>query len=100
MLVWKFRVRDGAESRFVEGYGAAGRWARLFGRAPGFKRTELARSVEHERCFYTLDYWESREAFEKFRAEYAAEYEALDREFEGLTESETFIGAVVQKEEE
>lgn len=94
VLIWKFRVRADAEQLFIAGYGANGKWAELFRKAAGFEGTELARSVEDGRSFYTLDRWKSQEAFEKFREQYAAEYAALDREFESLTQSEEFIGSI------
>jgi len=97
VLIWNFRVRAGAEQMFRTEYGADGKWARLFSRASGFEGTELAQSVKDERSFYTLDTWHSREAFERFREDYAVEYETLDREFESLTESEHFIGSVGQR---
>ena len=39
-----------------------------------------------------LNRWESEAAFEEFRQQFAAQYEALDRECEGLTQTETKIG--------
>jgi heme-degrading monooxygenase HmoA len=87
-------VRAGAEKLFTAGYGADGKWAQLFRKAAGFEGTELARSVEDERSFYTFDHWQSEQAFERFRKEYASEYATLDREFEELTESEQFIGSI------
>jgi hypothetical protein len=43
--------------------------------------------------YLTLDYWKSEEEFRRFREQNLAEYERLDKEFEGLTESETHLGA-------
>ena len=92
-ILWEFRVREGAEQRFVEGYGPKGDWARLFQRSAGYRRTELARSTSDSRLFFTFDYWNSQEEFERFRREHAAAYEELDKKFEGLTETERRIGA-------
>jgi len=41
----------------------------------------------------TIDRWDGEDAYERFRAARRAEYEALDREMEGLTASETRLGA-------
>jgi hypothetical protein len=43
--------------------------------------------------FLTLDYWRSEEEFKSYRTQNLAEYERLDKEFEGLTEQETRLGA-------
>ncbi|HEY6968498.1 MAG TPA: antibiotic biosynthesis monooxygenase family protein [Candidatus Angelobacter sp.] len=93
VIVWEFRARRGAEAEFVEQYGPEGAWAKLFRRSEGYLRTELLRDVTDERRFLTLDYWTSEEDFNKFRKQHLAEYERLDKEFEGLTEQETPLGA-------
>ena len=93
VIVWEFRARRGAEAEFVEQYGPEGAWAKLFRRSEGYLRTELLRDVTDERRFLTLDYWKSEEDFNKFRKQHLAEYERLDKEFEGLTEQETPLGA-------
>jgi heme-degrading monooxygenase HmoA len=43
--------------------------------------------------FLTLDYWQSEEEFNRFRKANLAEYERLDKQFEGLTKTETRLGA-------
>lgn len=42
--------------------------------------------------YLTLDFWESREAYDAFRAQHAAEYAAIDRECEALTAEEKALG--------
>ena len=65
----------------------------MFRRSEGYIRTELLRDVTDGRRFLTLDYWKSEEDFKEFRKQHLAEYERLDKEFEGLTEQETRLGA-------
>src|SRR5262249_21415156 len=93
VIVWEFRVRQDAESVFVEKYGPNGSWAQFFRNGQGYIRTELVRDVADPRRFLTLDYWQSEEDFKRFREQNLAEYERLDTEFEGLTEQETRLGA-------
>ncbi|HEY6251935.1 MAG TPA: antibiotic biosynthesis monooxygenase [Candidatus Angelobacter sp.] len=95
VMVWEFRVKAGLEAKFVEEYGPEGSWARLFRKSEGYLRTELVKDVAAERRFLTLDYWKSEEEFNRFRKQHLAEYERLDKEFEGLTEQETRLGVVV-----
>jgi len=91
VIVWRFTAKDRAE--FERHYGPEGTWAAFFRRDPAFVRTELLRGEENE--YLTLDYWTSKEAFQAFRAANRAEYEAIDRGFEALTESEERIGDFV-----
>ena len=93
MVVWEFKIRPGVEAEFIEKYGPEGAWARFFRQSEGYIRTELVKDVTAERRFLTLDYWKSEEEFNRFRKQHLAEYERLDKEFEGLTEQETRLGA-------
>ena len=93
VIVWEFRVRPGREAEFAEKYGPEGLWARLFRKSTDYERTDLVRDVAVEGRFLTLDYWQTEEAFTQFKQQNLAEYERLDKEFEGLTEQETRLGA-------
>ena len=92
LIVWEFHVRGECEARFQEIYGPAGDWARLFGRSPQYGGTHLSRDVDQPGRYITLDFWSSRSAYEAFRDEQTAEYEALDRICAELTEEEAEIG--------
>lgn len=93
VIVWEFRVRLDRVGEFEEKYGPEGLWARFFRRSAGYLRTELVRDVAAANRFLTLDYWQTEEAFHEFKQQNLAEYERLDKEFEGLTEQETRLGA-------
>jgi hypothetical protein len=43
----------------------------------------------------TVDRWQSAETYRDFRRRFAAEYERLDREFEGWTLREAPLGELV-----
>ena len=92
VIVWEFRVRQEKQKEFVEKYGPEGSWAQLFRRSGGYIRTELARDVADHFRFLTLDYWQTEADFDDFRKQHLAEYQRLDKEFEGLTEKETRLG--------
>ena len=93
VIVWEFKVSQARDKEFVQKYGAEGAWARFFRGSAGYIRTELVRDVAVDFRYLTLDYWKSEEEFRRFREQNLAEYERLDKEFEGLTESETRLGA-------
>jgi heme-degrading monooxygenase HmoA len=98
VIVWEFRVRQDRVTEFVEKYGPQGAWARFFQGSRDYIKTELVKDVTADHRFLTLDYWETEEGFRSFREQNLAEYERLDKEFEGLTEKETRLGAFQAKE--
>jgi heme-degrading monooxygenase HmoA len=93
VIVWEFRVRQERAAEFVQKYGPEGAWARFFRGSAGYIKTELVRDVASDFRFLTLDYWQTEEEFNRFKQQHLAEYERLDKEFEGLTETETRLGA-------
>jgi len=93
VIVWEFWVRKDRVAEFQEKYGPEGAWARFFRGSAGYIRTELVKDVDSDFRFLTLDYWQTEEEFNRYRQLNLAEYERLDKEFEGLTESETRLGA-------
>lgn len=93
VIVWEFRVRLEKEAEFAVKYGPEGAWARFFRGSAGYIRTELVKDVADRFRYLTLDYWQAEEEFNRFRQQHLAEYERLDKEFEGLTETETRLGA-------
>jgi heme-degrading monooxygenase HmoA len=93
VIVWEFRIQQDKETEFIRHYGPDGTWARFFQRGEGYVRTELVRDVSDRERFLTLDYWQSQGEFKQFRDQNRAEYERLDKQFEGLTRKETRLGA-------
>ena len=89
--VWKFAVRYEARAEFERVYGAAGAWTLLFRQAHGYLGTELYRSVAVPGEYVTVDRWIDEAAYRAFRDEYAAEYDAIDRQCEALTVAEEKI---------
>lgn len=90
--LWEFTVAAARQAEFEAHYGPDGTWARLFSRADGYLGTELLRDRADPLRYLTIDRWESRGAWQAFRRAHGAEYERLDREFEGLTTRETPLG--------
>ena len=90
--LWEFTVQPARQAEFESHYGPDGTWARLFRCAPGYLGSELLRDATSPLRYVTIDRWESEAAWQKFRREFGAEYERLDREFEGLTTREAPLG--------
>jgi hypothetical protein len=92
LVVWQFHVRSGLEARFQDFYGPAGAWAKLFARDTNYLRTELQRDLRQPNRYLTLDYWTTESAYDQFHADHQRDYDAIDRQCEDLTESESLIG--------
>jgi quinol monooxygenase YgiN len=90
--VWEFQVKPEAISAFEEIYGPDGAWAQLFRQSPDYRGTELVRDLDRLGRYLTLDHWTSREALRRLKQDRHAEYAALDKKCESLTEREVFLG--------
>jgi len=93
IILWEFRVPEARRAAFETAYDSKGAWAQLFAKGDGFLSVELLRSDEEAGRYITVDRWRSRERFDAFKRDFAAEYAALDRSLEGIAASETRIGA-------
>jgi len=92
VYVWRYVVPAANRAAFERVYGATGAWVELLGRAGGYRATQLLAEAEHEGRYMTIDEWDSREAFELFRAEHAEAFDALDARCAELTSQEEPLG--------
>jgi heme-degrading monooxygenase HmoA len=95
VILWQFDISEENLPGFEAAYGPDGTWASLFARSPEYLGTELLRDAYVPCRYVTVDRWRSEEAFRAFRAQNDADYEALDRACDSLTQSECRIGAFV-----
>jgi quinol monooxygenase YgiN len=91
-LVWEFVVRSDKIAEFEKRYGAAGSWVALFRKSAGFLGSSLLRDAENSLRYLTIDRWVSAAHHAGMRRDFTAEYAALDRDCEALTETERCIG--------
>lgn len=92
VFVWEFCVNAERRHDFEQAYGPNGDWAQLFRSERGYIRTELHHDAKSPDLYVTLDFWDSKRAFENFKQTHALEYKALDEKCESLTQQETFVG--------
>jgi hypothetical protein len=92
LALWEFEVKSGCEGRFQSAYGPQGEWVRLFRGDPGFVETRLLQDPVMPGKFITLDFWQSRSAYESFKELNHAAYSLLDKKCESLTAQEHCIG--------
>ena len=79
------------EPEFERVYGPAGDWVALFMLGSGYLGMELRRTDDDPAEYLTIDRWESEDAWQAFRRDNAAAYEALDRRCEPLTVAEVLV---------
>ena|ERR1700757_2019590 len=92
VAIWEFLVKGDCQAQFEAVYGPKGEWAIFFEQDPAYCGTDLVRDVQNNRRYVTLDYWNSRQAYEEFRSKQAAGYREIDARCESLTERETNLG--------
>ena len=91
-IVWRFAAKPGRVGEFERHYNADGMWAQLFRRSPGFRGTTLLRDSTAPNRYLLWDCWDSLTSFEQFKRHHGADYAALDKQCEELTEEETRVG--------
>jgi heme-degrading monooxygenase HmoA len=94
VVIWEFRVAPGKRREFESVYGPLGEWARFFGRTRnnGYVETQLIRDAAIPTRYLTLDFWTSPQAYDRFKKENQAEYQAIDQRCESLTKRESEVG--------
>jgi hypothetical protein len=92
VALWEYEVKPGCEERFENPYGPAGDWARLFRSDSNYCATRLLRDSVRPAIYLTLDFWNSREAYEQFMAAHKDKYKRLEAAGEELTSKERRIG--------
>jgi heme-degrading monooxygenase HmoA len=92
VALWEYEVKPGSEKRFEEAYGPAGGWARLFRSDSNHRETRLLHDPVRPAIYLSLDFWNSREAYEQFMAAHKDKYKKLEAAGEELTSKERRIG--------
>jgi heme-degrading monooxygenase HmoA len=91
-IYWEFHCKPGKQEEFEQCYSGSGSWAEFFQRDPSYRKTIFLRDQANHTRYLTIDIWETLAAYQAFKQKYSEEYSALDKQFEALTESETFLG--------
>ena len=92
VIIWEYQVRAEHVAEFEEIYSPVGRWAMLFQKGKGYLGTELLAGERRAHRYLTIDRWRSAKDHESFLAEWKQDYDDLDAQCGGLTESETLLG--------
>lgn len=92
LALWEFEVKPGCLDRFREAYGPQGAWVWLFRSDSAFIETRLLHDSHQPEKFVTLDFWQSRAAYQSFKELNRSSYVELDKECANLTTRETMLG--------
>jgi hypothetical protein len=92
LALWEYEVKPGCEERFEKVYGPEGVWARLFRRDSHYYQTRLVRDAFRQGAYLTMDFWQSREAYDGFMAGHRAEYKEIDAVGQEMTVKEQRLG--------
>ncbi len=91
-VFYRYTVHPAQARAFEHAYGPSGPWVALFNRHEGFIRTRLFRQKAERHVYLTIDVWESKEAYDRFREENADEYLRLDAQLSMLKLEELLLG--------
>jgi len=91
-IVWEFQVQREKIARFEQTYSGKGPWAALFRRSSAYVDTSLLCDSVFPARYLVVDRWQTREDFDRFKRDFATEYNRLDQECEELTRSEKLLG--------
>ena len=92
VALWEYEVKPGCEERFEKAYGPDGDWAKLFHSDSHYSETRLVRDAFHSGVYLTMDFWNSRSAYEEFMSKHQGEYKRIDAIGEQITVKERRIG--------
>lgn len=96
LVVWEFEVRPECEDRFRSVYGSDGDWVQFFRGDANYQLSILVQDPSRSHVYLTLDFWNTREAYESFKQRHHEAYMSLDRACEGLSLGERHIGSFEQ----
>ena len=91
-IFYRYRVHPNQKLAFEHAYGTAGPWVSLFSRYPGYRRTRLFRHRREPDVYITVDVWDSKGDWDRFRSEAADEYARLGNSLRMLYLEEHLMG--------
>jgi hypothetical protein len=91
-VLWEFTVPQSHFDLFEHAYSGDGIWARLFRRDSAYRETVLIKDNVQSGRYVTIDVWEDKDSYLRFKDRFADDYQTVDKECEKLTSAERQIG--------
>jgi heme-degrading monooxygenase HmoA len=92
ITIWEYKVKPEKKEEFEKLYGQDGDWVRLFHKFPDYIKTEFIKDLNNNDLYLTLDYWKSKEAYNRFKETAKEKFSEIDKKGEKLTLEEKHIG--------
>jgi len=84
VILWHFEVKPGNQVSFEKAYSSDGPWAQLFRCDPHFRGTQLRHDPSRPLCYFTVDLWDSENAYRTFLSAHQRAYDGLDASLQHL----------------
>ena len=91
-ILSEFTVPQPHLAAFEREYGGDGTWARLFRRDSAYRETILVKDNAQSGRYLTIDVWDDKDSYLRFKDRFADDYQTIDKECERLTNGERQIG--------
>jgi len=91
-ILWEFTVPQNRLTDFERAYRSEGVWARFFRRDPAYHETILVKDHARSGRYLTIDVWEDKNSYLRFKDRFGDDYQQIDKECERLTSGERQIG--------
>lgn len=96
LILWEYEVKPGEEKAFEKAYGPEGAWVKLFQGDRHYRQTQLLKDAQRSTIYYTLDYWDNQDDYNRFKQNSQEKYAKLDKATESLTIRERNLGCFLQ----
>lgn len=91
-IFYRYRVHPTQTQAFEHAFGPSGPWRKLFAGEGAYRRSRLFRHRADPTIYVTVDVWDSKEAWNDFRARKGEAYARFDRDLRMLYLEEHFLG--------
>ena len=91
-ILWEFTVPQPHLAAFEHAYGSEGGWACLFRKDSAYRETILVKDNAQSGRYLTIDVWEDKDSYLRFKDRFADDYATIDKECERLTSAERHVG--------
>ena len=91
-IVWTYRIHPEKEAAFVDYYGPEGDWVRFFRQGNGYRGTTLLQDDVDPQRYLTIDTWDERGDFDRFKRSHKPEYDERDKHCADFTVDEKLVG--------
>jgi quinol monooxygenase YgiN len=79
-VVWQFEILPDRSEEFERFYGADGEWTKVSRRSRSFLGSSFLNDLAHPERYLLVEYWSEMVVYEKHRADFDSEMQALEEQ--------------------